>query len=156
MPALSESLATLWRRCHRFPGGTWLFSRLFGLAVPYSGSVKAVIRELGPGHCRVTLRDRRRIRNHLDSIHAVALVNAGELTSGLAMTMALPPDIRGIVLEIGAKYLRKARGTVVAEARVTVPPVGAEPVDLRVETAITDAAGETVCRVFTLWRLARR
>ena len=156
MSSISGPLGNLWRRLAPLPGGPWLFSRIFGRFVPYSGSVGATIRTLEPGYCRVTLRDRRRVRNHLDSIHAVALVNLGEMTSGLAMTMALPDSIRGIVTEIGAVYLKKARGALVAEARVTVPAVSTEPVDFRVETSITDASGTEVCRVHTVWRLSKR
>jgi acyl-coenzyme A thioesterase PaaI-like protein len=146
----------LWRRTSRLPAGRWLFSRIFGWSVPYSGSVKAVVERLQPGLCEVTLRDRRRIRNHLDSIHAVALVNLGEMTSGLAMTMTLPPAARGIVTEIGAVYLKKARGELTARAQVTVPALGSDPVDTRVTTEITDQAGDVVCRVHTIWRLERR
>jgi acyl-coenzyme A thioesterase PaaI-like protein len=154
MASQRDRLDSLWRRLSPLPAGRWLFSRVFGWFVPYSNSIGATVRELEPGYCRTTLIDRRRIRNHLDSIHAVALVNLGELTSGLAMTMALPAEVRGIVTEIGAGYRKKARGPLVGEARVVVPRVGAEPVDARIETLITDHTGELVCRVHTIWRLA--
>lgn len=150
-----DRLATLWTRCAGLPAGRWLFSRLFGYFVPYSGSIGAVVQDLEPGYCRITVRDRRALRNHLRSVHAVALVNAGEMTSGLAMTMALPPEIRGIVTSIMADYPKKARGRLTAIARVTVPPVGESPVDHRVETIITDRTGDTVCQISTIWRLAR-
>jgi acyl-coenzyme A thioesterase PaaI-like protein len=154
MASHRDRLHSLWRQLSPLPAGGWLFSRILGWFIPYSNSIRATVRQLEPGHCRATMRDRRRLRNHLDSIHAIALVNLGELTSGLAMTMALPPGVRGIVTEIGAVYLKKARGALAGEARVTVPEVGAEPVDTRVETLITDQAGELVCRVHTIWRLA--
>lgn len=150
-----DRLATLWTRCAGLPAGRWIFSRLFGWHVPYSGSIGATVQNLDSGYCRITVRDRRALRNHLRSVHAVALVNAGEMTSGLAMTMALPPEIRGIVTSIAANYPKKARGQLTATARVTVPPVGDSPVDHRVETIITDPTGDVVCHVSTIWRLAR-
>lgn len=154
MPSPTERIVTAWRRLHRLPGGTWLFSRLVGLMVPYTGTIGAHVRALGPGHARVTLRDRRHVRQHLGSVHAVALVNLGEVTSGLAMMMALPAGVRGIVTRIDAEYFRKARGLLTAEARVTVPEV-AGPTDHTIHADITDAAGELVCRVTVLWRLDR-
>lgn len=148
-------LSRLWGRLRPLPGGRWLMSRAFGRAVPYSATVGATIQELEPGFCRIAVRDRRRLRNHLGSIHAVALVNLGEMTSGLAMTMAMPPGVRGIVTSLAASFPKKARGALVAEARVTVPEVGGDPIDHQVETSIRDAAGDVVCSVKTRWRLAR-
>ena len=156
MPSQRDQLDRLWRQLSPLPGGRWLFSRTFGLLVPYSGSIGAEIDQLEPGYCRTHPEERRALRNHLQSIHAVALVNLGEMTSGLAMTLALPGSIRGIVTEIGARYPKKARGHLVAEARVVVPEVGPDPVDHRVETVITDRQGDEVCRVHTIWRLAAR
>jgi len=116
-------LLDLWRRLAPLPCGPWLFSKLFSFAVPYSGSVGPRIRVLEPGHAVVEIPDRRSNRNHLRSVHAIALVNLAEITSGLAMMAALPPTVRGIVTTLSMTYHKKARGTIRAVARVAVPTV---------------------------------
>lgn len=146
------ALLSAWRRLAPFPGGRWLFTRLLARRVPYSASVRPRIAALEPGYARVTLPDHRGIRNHLGSIHAVALVNVAELASGLAMITALPPGIRGIVTRISVDYLKKARGRLVAEARCSPPPV-AEPEEHDFVSEVRDAAGDVVARATVRWRL---
>jgi hypothetical protein len=175
--APGAALLAQWTRLSRFPGGAGLFSLLLGLKVPYSGSLGARVRILEPGHAVVSLRVRRRVRNHLGSAHAVALTNLGELTSGLAVLTGLPVGVRGIVLRLESEYLKKGRGLLVAESRWAMseasghagsgegrhasgPSEGASDLsdsgstpDRWAEAVIRDGEGDEVARVRALWRL---
>jgi hypothetical protein len=89
-------------------------------------------------------------------VHAVALLNAGELASGLSVLTALPQGVRGIVTGLSAEYLRKARGPLTARADVRGLALGQTRAqrDLEVSAEIRDASEETVARVIARWRLS--
>lgn len=155
LDAPGGTIARWWGRLAPLPGGKVLFSILIGRLTPYTGSIGARVEALGPGYARWTMRDRRRVRNHLDSIHAIALANLAEVTGGTAMLMALPRDVRGIVTSVSIEYLKKARGTLTAVCRCEVPTVDGEA-SLDVSTEIRDREQQIVARAIVRWRLARR
>lgn len=148
----SATIAQVWAACRDRPLGKQLFAQMIRLKIPYSGSIGAEVQELSDGHCLTTLRDRRAVRNHLDCIHAIALVNLGELTTGLAVFHALEGRAKGIVTGLQVEYLKKARGTLTASCDVAVPLVQ-EPMNMTVEGQIRDRTGEVVCRVWATWTL---
>jgi acyl-coenzyme A thioesterase PaaI-like protein len=145
-------LLDLWRRLAPLPCGRWIFSKVFSFSVPYSGSVGPRIRVLEPGHAVVEIPDRRSNRNHLRSVHAIALMNLAEITSGLAMMAGLPPTVRGIVTTLSMTYHKKARGTIRAVAHVAVPNAG-EPCDFDVTAECFDPDGTLVATGNVRWRL---
>lgn len=146
-------LQRLWLRLHKLPGGRWLFSRLLGWIVPYSGTIGAKVMTLKPGYAQLQLRDRRRVRNHLNSVHALALANLGEFTSGLAMLGTLSAKTRGIPTKISIEFYKKARGCLMAESFCTPPNNITEDADFEVFTDIRDSEGDVVARTTVNWRL---
>lgn len=152
-PSPTATILPRWRQLSRLPGGRWLFARLLRLMVPYTGSIRPEVLELSPGHARVRLRDRRGVRNHLASIHAIALANLAEAASGLAVIAGLPPTARGILVGFRIEYLKKARGTLVAECTCEVP-APSEAMDFEPSVEIRDEAGDVVARARPSWRIA--
>jgi len=150
--AIGPTLRRRWRQLTAVPGGHWLFSRLLGRMAPYTGSIGARIEALEPGYCRVRLNDRRAVRNHLRSIHAIALCNLGEVATGLAFMNSLPDNTRGILLSICADYHHKARGTLHAECHCNIPSDNREQT-YKVIATVKNISGETVTTVTATWLL---
>lgn len=154
MDAPSARIVAMWRRLRGLPGGRWLFSRMIGWMAPYTGTIRAEVMDLAPGYSKWRLRDRRRVRNHLNSVHAVALVNLAEVASGTAMLAALPAGTRGIVRGLSIEYMKKARGMLTAECRCSPPVSVTGETDYTVTATICNTAGETVATASVIWRLA--
>ena len=130
--------------------GSVVFSRILGLTIPYTGSIKAHVELLEPGHAIVFMKDRRCVRNHLDSIHAIALANLAELSTGLAMICGLPSGMNGILVDLNVSYEKKARGALRAECVCEVP-AGQSRQQVAIDTEITDHSGEVVTRATATW-----
>ena len=146
---------TKWKILSKLPGGRWLFGKLLGFFVPYTGTIGASVLSLRPGHSKVSLRDRRAVRNHLGSIHALALGNLGEMSLGLAMIAMQPKNGRFIPMRLEMDYLKKARGTLTCE--VDLPYVDwPDQADWQGEALIKDESGETVCKVTGHFRVGRK
>ena len=157
--APGTALLASWQRLRGVPGGRWLFSRLVGRQAPYSGSIGAIVRELAPGHAVLTLADRRSVRNHLDSVHAVALTNLGELASGLALLVDLPAGSQGIVTGIEVEFAKKARGLLTATGEASAPglaELSAGEVERIARAEIEDSEHDKVAGVRVRWRIRRK
>jgi acyl-coenzyme A thioesterase PaaI-like protein len=156
MPSTPEAtIRVQWDRLGGSALGRKLFSLLLGRMVPYTGSIAARVEELGAGHAVVSLRDRRAVRNHLRSVHAVALLNLAEVTGGLALNYALPPDARAILKALSMEYHKKARGELTATCN-TSPPETNEERECELETEIRDEEGEVVATSIARWKVGPR
>ena len=142
-----------WDSLSRLPFGRALFSRLIGFVVPYSGSIHAEVVALQPGSAEIRMADRRRLRNHLRSLHAVALTNLAEMTGNLALMSRQPAKgARWIVAGFDSSYLKKARGPVTA--RCAVGDLDwSQPQEFEGRVELRDAAGDLVMVGRPRWKI---
>ena len=142
---MSTPLLSLYRRITRWPGGHWLFTRAICFKAPYFASVSPRITMLEPGRCEGTLADRRKVRNHIGTVHAIALCNLAELTAGLMVDASLPAGMRWIPKGMQVQYLAKARGPLHAVALPAQAIVAAsDAYALPVVVSIRNHAGDEV------------
>jgi acyl-coenzyme A thioesterase PaaI-like protein len=143
--ARTNVIRAAWDRLSGLPGGARVFSALVGRAAPYTGSIGAQVTVLRAGYAEVTLRDRRAVRNHLDCVHAVALVNLAELCGNVALAYTLPDDARFIVAGLEIEYEKKARGTITAKSACPAPE-SSERREYPVVVELFDPRGARVAR----------
>ncbi|MEZ4315893.1 MAG: DUF4442 domain-containing protein [Myxococcota bacterium] len=146
------SLLSIYETLAPLPGGKRLFSKLVGMAAPYTGTLPFRVQHLSRGRSEVRLSDRRIVRNHLNSLHAIALMNLGEVATGLAAYSTLPPGARGIIVDLGMTYVKKARGPITATCEVEAP-TGTGRHDVKVEAVLRNAGGIEVARARAVWRV---
>ncbi len=145
-----ETVLKIWQKLSALPAGKWLFALILGLAIPYSGSIRARVESLEPGSATVKMRDRRRVRNHLSSVHAIALSNLAELTSGLATLCGMPDSARGILVGLQIDYVKKARGVITGHCECQ-PPNPAQEAEFLVNVTLSDQSGDTVATASARW-----
>jgi len=155
---MSTSLLSLYRKITRWPAGHWLFSRAVCFKAPYFGTIAPRIVSLEPNRCEVRIRDRRRVHNHIGTVHAIALCNLAELAAGVMTDATLPPSMRWIPKGMTVEYLKKANGTMHGVATPDVPLVeSASGYELPVTVVVKNDAGEAVFRAsIEMWVSPRK
>jgi len=147
-----QQILKVWKNFNQVPGGKTAFSRLIGTVIPYTGSIKPRVIELERGQATVEIDDNRSVRNHLNSVHALALANLAEFPAGLSLHTAIPPNSRAILVKLEVEYIKKARGMLTSKAKMehTVEYLEA-PTNIVVASEITDSSGGTVAIGRTTW-----
>lgn len=154
---MASAALGLFQRFGAHAPGRWLVSRLVCLRAPYFASIAPRIERLEPGLCVVRIRDRRAVRNHIGTVHAIALCNMAELSGGLATDAAIPAGLRWIPKGMTVRYLRKAKGTLTATARIDPIADDSSSREMHARVEVTDAAGETVFDAdITMWIAPRK
>lgn len=149
---MAADIRSMWDRFSNRPGGRWIFSKLLGRMVPYTGSIKPRVLSLSETGARIEMRDRRAVRNHLRSVHAIALANLAELSTGLPLAYAVQPRGRAILVSITVEFLKKARGTLIGSSSFVAPKADRDE-DIEIPVEVRDDAGDVVARARARWRV---
>jgi acyl-coenzyme A thioesterase PaaI-like protein len=139
----------------KFPFGKHIFSKAVTFNAPYFSTIRPVITSLKPGLCTIEMKERRRIHNHIGTVHAIAMCNLCELTMGLALEATIPSDLRWIPKGMSVRYLKKGKGKLTGKS--LVDRVSLKPGDVDIPIEIINTSGETVAdAVITVYISERR
>ena len=146
------SLLHLYDRAVRLPQGHRIFSMLFSLKAPYFATVRPRFTELRPNYAEVTIRKRRRVHNHIGTVHVIAICNGLEAAMGALAEATVPAHKRWIPKGMEVAYTAKATSDIVCTAE-TDPErwTGDDPdVPVRVR-GVRDDGTVVVDGVIRLW-----
>ncbi len=145
-------ILSYWRRLQSRRGGRWLFARAVCLRAPYFATIRPSVHRLEPGFCETGLSKRRRLRNHIGTVHAIAMCNLAELAAGLMAEATMKPAWCWIPKGMTVAYRTKAETDLIARARGAETARLGDGVDYDVEVSIIDTRDvEVMHATITLW-----
>jgi len=144
-----------WQRAQRSALGRWIFARAVARKAPYFATIAPRILELRPTLCRAAMSKRRRVENHLGTVHALAMGNLCELAGGMVTEVTIPTTMRWIPRGMTIEYLRKAETGVTATARLDKSEWQAAE-NIGVPVSVVDNDGTEIVRaVITMYVSSR-
>ena len=153
---------TLWNKTSALPQGKRIFSILFGQKAPYFASIRPRFVSIEPNRAELVIPKRRRVQNHLRTVHAIALCNGLEAAMGALAEASIPADRRWIPKGMEVAYTAKATSDITCVAETdpeqwtseALPDAGGDlPVRVR---GVRDDGTVVVEGVIRLWVTPRR
>ncbi len=142
----------IWDKLACKPGGKWLFSKVLCLKAPYFSTISPRFVELRHKFCEVRFAKRRRVLNHLGTVHAIAMCNAAELAGGTMTEVTVPSTHRWIPQGMSVEYLKVAKSDLVAVATPAGPLALDQAGPYLVNVVVTDQDKTPVFRAqITMW-----
>ncbi len=139
-----------------------VLTAFFGKTVKFVGTAGAKVEELSDNRCVVTLKNRKRIQNHIGSVHAVANALIAETATGFVVGMNVPDSAVPVIKTMKLDYVKRSAGDMKAEAQLTADQINAiqtqEKGEITVAVTITDAEGKepVVAEMVWAWTPKRR
>jgi acyl-coenzyme A thioesterase PaaI-like protein len=114
-----NKLLNVYTQCRKMPFGNHIFSRLVCFKAPYFRTIRPLFKELRPGYCEITMKNKRAVQNHIHSVHAIAMCNISELAAGTMLEVTLPRSMRWIPKGMQVQYLRIAKTDLKATCEIS-------------------------------------
>jgi uncharacterized protein (TIGR00369 family) len=134
---------------------------MFGRVVPFFGTAGIRIEELSESRVVMTLANKRRVQNHIKTVHAAAMTLLAESATGILMGMNVPDDKYLVVKSLHVDFQKKATGSMKAVATLSDDEVRSAQNDaegeIMVNVVVSDEAGNEpiVCQMLWTWKPKR-
>ena len=130
-------------------------SLFFGRAVPFTGTAGIRIELLTRERCVISLPNRKRVRNHIGGVHAIASLLIAESATGFMVGLNVPDDRVPVIKTVRADYVKRAKGDMRVVATLTPEQVELIRTTEKGETAVAveihDAEGREPIIIEMVW-----
>jgi uncharacterized protein (TIGR00369 family) len=137
-----------------------LVSFAAGKLVPYLATSAVRLEEVTAERAVLSMRNRRRVQNHMKSVHACAMVLLAEAATGTVLMANLPDRSLFSTTHIGVDYTQRAIGDLRATAELTAEQRELVRTQTKGKLAIpvmlTDAQGTQPARFTIEWSWKHR
>lgn len=116
----------------------------FNSKVKFAKTAGIEILSLDEGRSRLRLKNKKRVQNHIQGVHAAAMALLAESATGVAFGYQLPGDKLPLLKEMKLDYVKRAQGDLECEAWLDDADIAAlhtaEKGNVKVNFKITDEA----------------
>ena len=142
----------LYQQVTRLPAGKKLFSILFSQKAPFFATVRPRFVELRPNYAELRIKKRRRVQNHIGTLHVIAICNGLEAAMGALAEVTVPADKRWIPKGMDVSYTAKATSDITCIAETDPAAWTGDDPDLPVRVrGVRDDGTVVVEGVIRLW-----
>ncbi|WDE07532.1 DUF4442 domain-containing protein [Thalassomonas viridans] len=155
----ANSTAKLVNRLSALPApfNTKLLSFVVGFKVPYVNTTGISIEHLDHQRASFFIKNKRKSRNHLGGVHAVAAALLAESATGLLIAMNVPDSSVAVIKTMTFNFVKRQQGDMRAEASLSPEQIaqiqGSEKGETLVKVALTDGTGREpiICEMLWAW-----
>ena len=132
------------------------FTRLFGSVVKFAGHSDVEFLDVSPKRVKLRMKNKRKVQNHIGSVHAVAMSLLAESASGSIVALNLDASKLPLCKAMYVDFTRRtAKGEIFAEASLSDEQIEliktTDKGETEVTTVVTDCKGQNPVEVKMVW-----
>ena len=154
---MANRLSTLVSKVNKLPESLrpWALSKIMGRVIPFAGTAGTRVEKLTPTECVIVMRNKKKVQNHIGSVHAAAMGLLAESATGFMTGMSVPDNRIIVIRSMELEYLKRASGDMKAVASFSAEQLAfvqnTEKGDIQVPVVITDETGTETVKATMIW-----
>ncbi|MGX5174226.1 DUF4442 domain-containing protein [Aliikangiella sp. IMCC44653] len=156
---MKNQLAKLVDKLQKKP--QWISKRALNFAlgstIKFVGTAGVECVSLSQEKAIFKLKNRKKVRNHIGSVHAAATSLLAETASGLVLGMNIPDDKTPLMKSMHIDYIKRSSGDLLAEAIITQQQIEMlyqqDKGETLIQVKVTDQEGNepVLCQMLWAW-----
>ncbi len=114
---MNKTLAT-YHKLEKLPFGKKIFSIMIARIAPYFATIDPKISALAPNQCTCIIKRKKKVFNHIKTVHVIAICNGLEMAMGVMAEASIPKNLRWIPKGMTVDYTAKAGSDIRCVAKV--------------------------------------